>query len=129
MKRSTIIRRIPGAFISIVIIAAGCAKIAAIPALVAIYTKIGLLAYLTILGIAEIALAVLFFIPATTRLGLLFLTAYYGGAMAVELSHGQLFVVPGIILSIIWLSAYLRDPGMFIFSARKGNAVKSLWME
>jgi hypothetical protein len=50
---------------------------------------------------------------ATMRIGLLLLTAYFGGAMAVELSHGPNFMLPAAILSTVWIGAYLRDPYLF----------------
>jgi hypothetical protein len=47
------------------------------------------------------------------KLGFLLLTAYFCGAMAVELSHGNIFIFPAIILTLIWIAAFLRDPSIF----------------
>jgi len=43
------------------------------------------------------------------RLGFLLLTAWFGGAIAVELSHGNAFIFPAVILTILWIAAFLRD--------------------
>ncbi|HET9430878.1 MAG TPA: hypothetical protein VFO70_06865, partial [Chitinophagaceae bacterium] len=51
--------------------------------------------------------------PRSMRIGLLLLTGYFGGAMAVELSHGIIFIAPGIILSLVWIIAYLRDSEIY----------------
>ena len=128
-RKKQSLKMIPAFLVSVIIIISGVLKISGHHPLLPHFAEMGFAGYVPLFGGLEIVFALLFLFPKTVNLGLLLLTAYFGGAMAVELSHGQLFVVPGIILSIIWLSAYLRDPGMFIFSARKGNAVKSLWME
>jgi len=57
-------------------------------------------------------LAALFLYPRTIRIGFLLLTAYFGGAIAVEITHGT-FIVPAIILTLIWIAAYLRKPDIF----------------
>jgi hypothetical protein len=46
------------------------------------------------------------------RLGFLLLTAWFGGAMAVELSHGSVFIFPAVILTVLWIAAFLRDPSI-----------------
>jgi hypothetical protein len=76
-------------------------------------SKLGLLPYMKILGIAEIAFVVLFMWPRTMKIGFLLLTAFFGGAMAVELSHGNVFIAPAIILSLVWIAAYVREPSIF----------------
>ncbi|HEX6333283.1 MAG TPA: hypothetical protein VFZ78_03590 [Flavisolibacter sp.] len=99
--------------ISLAIIAAGVAKLIPVAGLVTIYARLGLLDYMPLLGVTEILFAIVFLIPATMRHGLLLLTGYFGGAMAVEFSHGNVFLVPAIILSLVWLAAYLRDRSVF----------------
>jgi hypothetical protein len=101
------------------IVAGGILKLVSMPALVEIYTKIGMLSYLKALGITEILFASLFLCKQTMRLGFLLLTGYLGGAMAVELSHGTLFIAPGLILTMVWISAYLRDASAFASANEK----------
>jgi len=99
--------------ITLIITTAATMKLAGQPQLVEIYSKIGLLQYMSILGVAELLFVALFLWPRSMKLGFYLLTGYFGGAMAVELSHGTIFIIPGIILTLIWITAYLRDASIF----------------
>ena len=101
-------------------------KLAAAPSLVGIYSKIGLLSWLQALGAIELIFLTLFLLPRTMKLGFLLLTGYFGGAMAVELSHGSVFIAPGIILSVTWIAAYLRDASIFKSAGKQKTLVTSL---
>jgi len=83
------------------------------PGLVEIYSRTGILEYIKILGVVELLFIAAFLIRRTMKVGFLLLTSYYGGAMAVELSHGNIFIFPAVILTIIWVAAFLRDPSIF----------------
>jgi hypothetical protein len=66
---------------------------------------------LTSIAVLEAVCAALFMLPRTRSLGLLLVSAYLGGAMAVHVAHGQSDAVrPAILLGIIWLAAWLRHP-------------------
>ena len=99
-------------------------KLAAAPALVELFTKIELLPYLPWLGVAELLFVALFLYNRSVNIGLLLLTGYFGGAMAVELSHGTVPFAPGIILSGVWIAAYVRKAS--IFSSKGSHDVTSL---
>ncbi len=62
------------------------------------------------LGIIELTILVLYFVPKTRYLGGLLMLAYLGGAVAthVHANDGMFFVpvIPGVIA---WLGLYLRD--------------------
>ena len=115
MKNKT--KNIPGLIftaISILVITAiAIFNLASAPQLEAIYSKIGLLPYMKILGAALLVFLLLFIYKASMKIGFLLLTAYFGGAMAVELSHGTVFITPAVILAIVWITAYLRDASIF----------------
>lgn len=68
---------------------------------------------LIFIAILEIASAVLFAYRSTRSFGLLMVSAYLGGAIAVHVSHDQLPLQPGIVLALIWLSIWLRYPHVF----------------
>ncbi len=87
-------------------------KFTGFPFLVQAFTVLGLANYLAVFGLAEITLAILFLYPPTMRIGFLLLTAYFGGAIATEMTHGG-SIVPVVILTIIWIAAYLRKPEIF----------------
>jgi len=116
MKNSTkiAVTRILTALVTLIIILSASSKLAFVPQLVEIFSKIGLLSYLNILGITELMFLALFIWKKTRKLGLLLLTGYFGGAMAVEISHGTFFIAPATILTLIWITAYLHDEKMFI---------------
>jgi hypothetical protein len=112
-NKKNILKWIPSLIAGVVITMSACMKLASVPQLVEIYSRIGLTEYMKILGITELLFVAMFFIGRTLKIGFLLLTAYYGGAMAVELSHGNLFIFPAIILTMIWIAAFLRDPSIF----------------
>ena len=101
-----------------VIVMGAVMKIIMAAPLVEIYSRIGLLEYLRILGIAEILLVALFLYPRTMKIGFLLLTGFYGGAMATEFSHGSVFIFPAIILALVWVAAALRNPSIFFQVSR-----------
>jgi hypothetical protein len=105
---------IPSILVAIVISLGAAMKLAAVPQLTEIYLRIGLLPYMKILGASELLLTGIFLYPRSMKIGLLLLTGYFGGAMAVELSHGSIFIFPAAILSVVWIGAYLRNPALFL---------------
>lgn len=111
-KSKSIIKWTPTVIVSIIITFSGLMKLIALPQLVEIYARIGLLESMKILGAAELILVTIFILNRTMRLGFLLLTAWFGGAMAVELSHGSVFIFPAVILTILWIAAFLRDPSI-----------------
>ena len=104
--------------VTLIIIVSASGKLASVPQLVEIFSKIGLLSYLKILGTTELVFLALFLWNKTRKLGLLLLTGYFGGAMAVEMSHGTFFIAPAAILAMTWITAYLQDEKIF-FSEKK----------
>lgn len=105
--------RVLTALIVLALTAGGIMKLVAPTEIINIYTKIGLLAYMKVLGVAELLFAFLFLWNRTMKTGFYLLTAYLGGAMAVELSHGNIFIAPTITLAVTWITAFLRDPSIF----------------
>jgi len=92
------------------------------PQLVTLYSRIGLHDRMALLGITELIFLSLFLWPRTMKMGFFFLTAYYGGAMAIEITLGMIPLAPAVILTIIWIAAFLRNPSLF-WSAKKQNKV------
>jgi len=125
-KTAKILKWAPTVLASLIIASTASMKLAAIPPLVEIYSKIGLLSWMQGLGIFELLFLTLFLLPRTLKLGFLLLTAYFGGAMAVEISHGTMFIIPGAILTLIWIAAYLRDTTIFISIQNQKRLVRSV---
>ena len=81
--------------------------------------KMGLGLPIQVIGAGELACAVLLLIPRTSSLGLLLTSGFWGGAICLHMSKGDLFVLPSVFLLITWVGGYLRVPGAFgSFTAR-----------
>lgn len=76
---------------------------------------------LTMIGIGELGSALLFFIPKTHSLGVLLLSAYMGGAIVTHMQNDEPYITQSIMLVVIWIVAYLRDPAV-LNSFRKKEA-------
>ncbi|OIN60593.1 DoxX family protein [Arsenicibacter rosenii] len=94
-------------------IMSGVMKLIGSPEIVSTLSKVGVGAYLPMLGLMEIGFALLFLYPKTMRIGFILLCCYFAGALATELSHGTPFnaVLP---MALIWIAAFLRDPRIFL---------------
>lgn len=66
-----------------------------------------------LLGMVELASAVLFIIPRTGVFGVLLLSSYLGGAIATHLQHGQSVIFPAGIEALLWLAALIRLPRLW----------------
>jgi len=85
------------------------------------FMKWGLENQLKVIGTLELVLGILFLIPRTFSIGALLLTAYFGGAIATHLEYGEAknIVLPIIIISLVWIVSYLRNPVMFASLMKK----------
>jgi hypothetical protein len=68
---------------------------------------------LTILGVIEVTVAVLYLIPRTAFLGAILATAHLGGAVWTHLRVGDPWFFPIIIGVLMWLGLALRQPVIF----------------
>jgi len=69
--------------------------------------------HITAIAVLEIICALLMLIPQTNKLGFLLVTAYLGGAIAIELLSGQGILVGVLFQSINWIGHYLRRKNVF----------------
>jgi len=76
------------------------------------FAKWGLDGKLMLIGIGELIAAILFIIPRTSSLGVLLLSAHMGGAIATHMEHGEMFIPQAIMLLVVWVANYLRNPEM-----------------
>jgi hypothetical protein len=112
-KANKIIKWAPSIIITLIIGAGSIMKLTAQPQLVEVFSKTGLLPYMKLLGAAELVFVSLFLWARTLRIGFFLMTAYFGGAMAIELSQHIFFIMPAVILALVWLAAWLRDNSLF----------------
>ena len=112
-KTNKIVKWAPSILVALIIGAGSLMKLTAQPQLVEVFSKTGLLPYIKLLGATELVFVSLFLWSRTLRIGFFLLTAYFGGAMAIELSQHIFFIMPAVILAFVWLAAYLRDRSLF----------------
>ena len=93
-KTNKILRWAPSILVTLIIVAGAFMKLTVQPQLVEMFTKTGLLPYIKLLGATELVFVSLFLWSRTLRLGFFLLTAYFGGAMAIELSQYIFFIIP-----------------------------------
>ncbi len=68
----------------------------------------GVAAWITVIGVGELAAAALFLVPLTAPLGTLLLSSYMGGAILVHMTKQEPFVPQSVILLLVWLAGWLR---------------------
>ena len=120
-KTKNILKLTPSVVIALAITVSAASKFSGLPALVQSFTERGLIQYLNVFATMELLFVALFLNPRTMKIGLLLLTAYFGGAIATELSYRNAMIAPAVILSMLWVAAYLRNPG--IFTEKRQSAI------
>src|ERR1700736_4838464 len=75
--------------------------------------KLGLSLPIQVIGVGELASAILLLIPRTSSLGLYLTTAFWGGAICLHMSKAEPFVLQSALLLFTWAGGYLRVPGAF----------------
>lgn len=63
-----------------------------------------------IIAIGEIVSAILFLLPKTNKYGVLLLSSYMGGAIILHMTGGTSILMPSIVLILVWLVGFLRNP-------------------
>ena len=120
-KKSTM-KKIPVFLVGTIVIVSGLMKITGIHPMLDHFITMGISpAMIKLLGAAEIIFTVLLMFPATAKIGLLLLTAYFGGAMAAEIPFGQV-MAPMIPLALVWIAAFVRAPSYFLRVIPKNSA-------
>lgn len=68
-----------------------------------------------IIALGEITSALLFLFPKTNKYGTLLLSSYMGGAIILHMTGGMSIAMPTVVLILVWVVAYLRNPEIFKF--------------
>lgn len=105
-------RRVAGNFLiylaAIGLIGGSATKFLAVPAVVSMLNSAGFEGRIPLVATLELLSALLIAIPFTRSLGLPFVSAYLGGAIATDLQHGHPFLPAAILLAVIWTGMLLR---------------------
>lgn len=108
------IKRIPTLLIATILTISGILKIAQIHPMLDHFITMGLsVTQVKVFGAAEVIFSLLFVYPRTSKLGLLFLTGYFGGAIAAEIPFHQV-MAPMMPLALVWIAAFVREPSNFL---------------
>ncbi len=83
------------------------------------FIKWGLDGKLMLIGMGELIAAIFFLIPRTSSLGVLLLSAHLGGSIATHMEHGEMFIPQAIMLLLVWVANYLRNPEMLASFTKK----------
>jgi hypothetical protein len=75
-----------------------------------------------LIGAGALLSAALLLIPRTSSLGLLLVSAFWGGAICIHMAHGEPYLVQAALLVLTWAGAYLRDPAALGSFARPPRA-------
>ncbi len=67
-----------------------------------------------IIGLGELASAMLYAFRKTSSLGTVLLSAHMGGAICLHMSHGEPYVAQSVILVLVWVGQFLRSPDFFL---------------
>ena len=67
----------------------------------------------------ELLSAIIFLIPRTSSFGVLLLSSLMGGAIVTHMEHGEMFIAQSVILVIIWITGWLRNPELFASFTKK----------
>jgi len=95
----------------LLLLASAAAKLARVPRIVAQLGAFGFGGHrLMLIAIAEILSSLLFLVPRTRSAGLLLVSAFLGGAIATHMQHDQSVLQPAVVLTLLWLGAWLRHP-------------------
>jgi hypothetical protein len=96
------------------LIASGVAKVfIAPPAVVEGLQRFGLGDQVRLIGAGEMTAALLLLIPRTSSLGVLLVSAFWGGVICIHMAHAESYLFPAAMLVVTWAGAYLRSPGLF----------------
>jgi hypothetical protein len=69
-----------------------------------------------VIALGEITSAILFLFPKTSKWGTLLLSSYMGGAIIIHMVSGLPIFMPSVILIVIWVTGFIRNPELFILS-------------
>ena len=102
------------------VVASGVPKFIDFPGKKEMFDHLGITADRSpILGVIEIAVAILFLIPRTSFLGAVLVTGYLGGAVWAHLRVGDPWFFPIIIGVVMWIALGLRQPAIFALAVGK----------
>jgi hypothetical protein len=106
--------------LSVLLLLPAALKIIGFPMFVELFAAHNIGEFLTIIGLGLAVSSILYAIPRTKMIGTLLLSAYFGGAIVFHMTADEPFIIQSVILVLVWLFTWLRDPNVFL-SKRLGE--------
>ncbi len=94
----------------LLLVASAGTKFAQVRQVVTQLNQFGFEGKVMVIAIGEAVSALLLLVPATRSIGVLFVSALLGGAIATHMQHGESYLLPATLLSLVWLGVWLRHP-------------------
>jgi DoxX-like protein len=108
------LKKIPAVIVAIFLSVSGSLKILGIHPMLQHFNEMGFNStMIKLLGLCEITFSLLFLFSRSSKIGVLLLTAYFGGAMAAEIPYHQA-AAPFVPLMLVWLTAFIRQRSLFL---------------
>jgi hypothetical protein len=74
--------------------------------------KYGLGEQVRLIGAGALITGLLLLIYRTSSFGVLLTSSFWGGAICIHMAHGEHYLFQAMMLVLLWLGAYLRNPAM-----------------
>ena len=120
--RSTIILWLLKGLLCLVFAFSIFGKLAAVEQMTEKMDRYGLADQITMIGLGELAAFLLFLVPRTTSVGVLLLSAHMGGAIVTHMQHGEPYIVPSVVLVLVWVVGVAANPTMLGGLVRRKSA-------
>ena len=82
-----------------------------------------------LIGAGAIVTALLLLIPATSSLGILLASSFWGGAICIRMAHGEPYLFQSMMLVPSWAGANLRNPATLGSFSRPPGAMREVAAE
>lgn len=84
------------------------------PEMIDNFNQSGLGDWRVIIAVGEIISVLLFLLPKTNIFGSFLLSSYFGGAILLHMATAQSIMVPTVILILVWIIAFIRNPELLL---------------
>lgn len=100
--------------LAVLFLLAAAGEIFHLPSTITLLSANDVVNWVTVIGLGLVVSVVLYVYPRTKNFGTLLLSSYMGGAILFHMSLGQPFVLQSILLIVIWVIAWMRDPRIIL---------------
>lgn len=102
---------------SILTLMSAAMKLTQAPMAMEMFARYGLNQYLVAIGLLEFAIACIFIVPTTRRIGFALANGYFGGAIAIDLAATGMPLAPLMVLALYWIAMHMTDKEALISPA------------